>query len=163
MNARKKIHTYLIGYGHLEENIPFVVSEDVHLHTDNKNIQYKMDEIFNRCSNRNIQIDGLGHMLCMDLKTYKNRHLIFPTEAKKNNFYKIDICAKTKIHRGEWIELLGWKWITKAKRITWRCRLLSNGKIVYTYFIDATTCKSSNDLSFTFSKLALTNDNVINE
>ena len=77
MNARKKIHTYLIGYGHLEENIPFVVSEDVHLHTDNKNIQYKMDDIFNRCSNRNIQIDGLGHMLCMDLKTYKNRHLIF--------------------------------------------------------------------------------------
>ena len=133
-------------------------NQKINLISDDGARKYEMHDVFNRCSKRDINIDGKSYKLCSKSKTYMNRHLIYPDEAKKNHFYKVDVCAKTKTLRGEWVKLIGWKWITKASRLTWYCRLCSNGKYVHTYFIDATTCtnSSSQDLSGIFDKIKLT-------
>ena len=180
-HVRKKMSDYLQGYGRLND-MAFTISEcdnnnniknthtntntcedntqKINLISDAGARKYEMHDVFNRCSKRDVNIDGKSYKLCLKSKTYRNRHLIYPDEAKKNHFYKVDVCAKTRTLRGEWVELIGWKWITKASRLTWYCRLCSNGKYVHTYFIDATTCtntnSSSQDLSGIFDKIKLT-------
>ena len=173
-HVRKKMSHYLKGYGPLNGNT-FAISEhcfdkttrdgdnnnnnnnNFALLTDDITRKYVMHEVFNRCSRRDINIDGTSYKICLTSKTYMNRHLIYPEEAKKNYFYKVDVCAKTRKYHGEWVELIGWKWITKTSRLTWYCRLCSSGKYMHTYFIDATTCtNSSQDLSGFFDKIKLT-------